>query len=95
MKNIDQIKDIYRQFNKIEETQLEDTAIDIEQDSNDNEVQNKDDWIPVDQPINDVGYFDETINTPDGEAPNDCGKMSVSKIDNEQIINIIKYLNMG
>jgi len=95
--NIDQIKKLYQQFNKVEETQLDDNEIQIEgeQGRNNNQLVDDEDWVPDDVLINDVGDYVENTNTSDVDSPKDGGKIIVHLIDNEQFKDLIGCLNDG
>lgn len=77
--NIDQIKKLYQQFNKVEETQLDNNEIQIEgeQGRNNNQLVDDEDWVPDDVLINDVGDYVENTNTSDVDSPKDGGKIIV------------------
>ncbi|KAF0753083.1 ELKS/Rab6-interacting/CAST family member 1-like, partial [Aphis craccivora] len=95
--NINQIKKLYQQFNKVEETQLEDNEIQIEgeQGLNNNQLVDDEDWVPDDVLINDVGDYVENTNTSDVDSPKDDGKIIVHLIDNEQFKDLIGCPNDG
>ncbi|KAE9521404.1 hypothetical protein AGLY_018226 [Aphis glycines] len=95
--NIDQIKKLYQQFNKVEETQLDDNEIqiEVEQGRNNNQLVDNEDWVPDDVLINDVGDYVENTNTSDVDSPKDGGKKIVHFIDNEQFKDLIRCLNDG
>ncbi|KAF0747465.1 ATP-dependent DNA helicase, partial [Aphis craccivora] len=95
--NIDRIKNLYQQFNKVKETQLDnnENQIEAEQGHNNNLVQDEEDWVPDDILINYVGDYMETTNIQDVDVPKDGGKIKVHRIDNEQYNDLIRCLNDG
>jgi hypothetical protein len=96
-KNVDKIKNMYYQFNKIEEKQLEDNVnnVEAEQDRNENGIQDEKDWVPDDRLLNDIGDYVEPTDNPDDVGPKDGCKFSVNKIDNEQFNTLVECLNEG
>lgn len=95
--NIDKIKKLYQQFNKVEETQLDDNEVQIEREQgcNNNQLVDDEDWVPDDVLINDIGDYVENTNTSDVDSPKNGGKIIVHLIDNEQFKNLIGCLNDG
>ncbi|KAF0717841.1 Helitron like N domain-containing protein, partial [Aphis craccivora] len=73
--NIDQIKKLYQQFNKVGGTQLDDNEIQIEgeQGRNNNQLVDDEDWVADDVLINDVGDYVENTNTSNVDSPYDDG----------------------
>jgi len=72
--NIDRIKDLYQQFNKFVENQLDndENQIVAEQGNDNNLVQEDEDWVPDDELLKDVGDYEETTNTADVDKPKEC-----------------------
>jgi hypothetical protein len=97
--NIDQIKKLYQQFNKVEETQLDDNEIEIEgkQWCNHNQVKDDEDWVSDDVLLNDVrNYVENTnTNTPNVDSPKDDENKMMHIIDNKQFKDLIGCLNNG
>ncbi|XP_050534568.1 uncharacterized protein LOC126901813 [Daktulosphaira vitifoliae] len=95
-KNIEQIQQMYYQFNKIEEEDLEENVNNVEKQQDINETELPDDWVPHDEIMLVVGDFNDNDDAGNSDKNNEInGMFNVHKIDNEQFINLVKCMNEG